>query len=71
MAITLKAARINKGYGQEEAAQLIGVSTDTLGNYERGKTYPDVPIIKRIEKVYEIKYDDINFLIEKYENIVK
>ncbi len=71
MPITLKSARINKGYGQDEAARLIGISTDTLSNYERGKTFPDVPVIKRIEKVYGIKYDDINFLTENYENIVK
>lgn len=61
MKLTLKALRMNKGYSQEEAAKLIGVSTDTLANYERGMTYPDVPIINKIEEVYETKYDDINF----------
>lgn len=71
MSITLKAARMNKGYDQNKASQLIGVSVDTLSNYERGKTFPDVPIIKRIEEVYDVKYDDINFLLEDYENIVK
>lgn len=63
MPITLKAARMNKGYDQETAAQLIGISSDTLSNYERGKTYPDVPIIKKMEEVYGIRYDDINFLL--------
>lgn len=63
MAITLKAARINKGYGQDEAAKLIGVSSDTLSNWERGITFPDVPKIRKIEIVYDIKYDNINFLI--------
>lgn len=71
MPITLKAARINKGYDQEKASQLIGISPDTLSNYERGKTFPDIPILKKIEEVYEIKYDDINFLLKDYENIVK
>lgn len=71
MPITLKAARMNKGYDQEKAAKLIGISADTLSNYERGKTFPDVPILKRIEEVYGIKYDDINFLLKDYENIVK
>ena len=61
MELTLKALRMNNGYSQEEAAKLIGVSTDTLANYERGMTYPDVPIINKIEEVYETKYDDINF----------
>lgn len=63
MPITLKAARINKGYGQDEAAKLIGISSDTLSNWERGVTFPDVPKIKRIEIVYDLKYDNINFLI--------
>ena len=63
MPITLKAARINKGYSQEDAAKAIGVSSDTLSNYERGKSYPDIPILKKIEELYEIKYEDIIFLI--------
>lgn len=71
MPITLKAARLNKGYDQNEAAKLIGISPDTLSNYERGKTFPDVPILKKIEEVYNVKYDDINFLLDNYENIVK
>ena len=61
MAITLKAARINKNLTQVEAAKLIGVSTDTLGNYERGISFPDVPIIKRLEEVYEVPYSDLIF----------
>lgn len=71
MTTTLKAARINKGYDQSSAAKLIGISSDTLSNYERGITYPDVPTIKKIEEVYEIKYDDIDFLLKNNENIVK
>lgn len=71
MPITLKAARLNKGYDQNEAAKLIGISPDTLSNYERGKTFPDIPILKKIEEVYDIKYDDINFLLDDYEKIVK
>ena len=70
MPLTLKAIRVNKGLSQEEASKLIGISKDTLCNYERGITFHDVPIIKKIEGVYETKYDDINFLIQKYENIV-
>lgn len=62
MKITLKAARTNKGLSQEEAAKLIGVGTDTLGNYERGITYPDIPTLKKIEEIYEVEYKDIIFL---------
>lgn len=62
MKVTLKAARINKGLTQEEAAKLIGVGIDTLGNYERGLTYPDIPILKKIEEVYNVEYSNIIFL---------
>lgn len=62
MAITLKAARVNKGLKQSEAAMLIGISLYTLQNYEAGKTFPDVPIIKKIEDVYGVRYADLIFL---------
>ena len=42
MKVSLKVARELKRYTQEEAAKLIGVSKDTLSNYERGKSYPDM-----------------------------
>ena len=62
MTITLRAARINKGLSQEEAAKLIGISESTLINYEKGRRFPDVPIIKKIEDTYGVEYREINFL---------
>ncbi len=64
MKITLKAARVSKGYTQKEAAKLIGIAVETLVNYEKGKTYPDVPILKKIEKVYGVEYNQLIFLPE-------
>ena len=61
MKLTLKALRINKGYTQEQAANLIGISVETLAKYEKGITYPDIPILKNIEEDYETTYDNINF----------
>lgn len=63
MSITLKSARVNKGLTQAKAAELIGITKDTLSNYERGKSYPDVPVIKKIETVYDVSYSDIKFLL--------
>ena len=60
--VTLKTARELKKLSQEEAAELIGVSVDTLSNYERGKTFPDVLTLKRIEEVYEVSYNQLIFL---------
>ena len=71
MGITLKSARVNKGLTQAQAAKLIGITVDTLSNYERGKSYPDVPIIKKIESVYDIPYSDLIFLPKDYGLTVK
>ncbi len=63
MAMTLKAARVNKGLTQKQAAALIGCAEDTLGNWERGVSFPDVPQLKRLEKVYGVPYSELIFLI--------
>lgn len=63
MAITLKAARVNVGLTQNEAAQKLGIATDTLRMYENGKTFPDVPTIKKIENLYHVSFNDIHFLL--------
>ena len=60
--ITLKAARVNKGFTQREAASLIGVDRGTLKNYEQGKSFPDVPVLRKIEEVYGVEYKDLIFL---------
>lgn len=62
MEITLKAARINAGLTQRQAADQIGVTVDTIGNWERGKSFPDAIQIKAIENAYLIAYDNIIFL---------
>lgn len=62
MRMTLKTARELAGLTQSEAAKRIGVSTDTLGNYERGKSYPDIPTLRKIENLYQVSYDQLIFL---------
>lgn len=60
--ITLKAARVNRGLTQDEAAKLLGVSVSTLQKYEAGKSFPNVPTINKMEQIYGIKYEHIIFL---------
>ena len=62
MKLTLKALRANNNMTQAEAAKAIGVSDFTWQNYEKGKTYPDVLIIKKSEKAFNVSYSDIIFL---------
>nr|WP_248004657.1 helix-turn-helix transcriptional regulator [Ruminococcus sp. 1001270H_150608_F2]DAN71724.1 MAG TPA: Helix-turn-helix XRE-family like protein [Caudoviricetes sp.] len=63
MAMTLKTARVAKNLTQVEAAKKIGISVDTLANYEVGKSYPNIPILKMIERVYGVEYKDLIFLV--------
>ncbi len=60
--LTMKAARVNKNLSQKESAKIIGVSKDTIGNWERGKSFPSAKYIPKLEKAYGIKYDNIIFL---------
>lgn len=60
--MTLKAARVNKGLTQKKAAKMLGISEYTLINYEKGKSSPDVHVLKKIEKLYEVPYHKIIFL---------
>lgn len=62
MAITLKAARVNAGLKQSEAAAKIGITPETLARWERGNTFPTVTQITKIEEIYGVSYADINFL---------
>ncbi len=61
MQYSLKAIRINKGETQEQSAKGIGISIETLANYEKGVTYPDIPTLKKIEQYYGVSYNDIDF----------
>lgn len=61
MQYSLRAIRVNKGETQEEASKAIGIRVETLANYEKGITYPDIPILKKIEKHYGVNYNDIDF----------
>lgn len=67
---TLRTARELSKLTQEEAAKKIGISTDTLGNYERGKSYPDVPVLRKIEETYSIPYEQLIFLPLDYDKTV-
>ena len=62
MRVNLKAARVNVGLTQVEAAKKIGVSPDVISNWERFISFPDVLQLPKIEEVYRVKYDDLIFL---------
>lgn len=61
MALTLKALRINAGLDQRTVAKELGVTPETIGSWENSKTFPNVPQITQLEKLYGVSYADINF----------
>ncbi len=63
MKISLKAARINQRYTQKQAAALLGISAETLISWEKGRTFPNIKAIEKIEKLYQITYDEIYFCV--------
>ena len=60
--MTLKAARVNAGFSQKEAAERLGVSNKTLCKWEKGISFPNAQQIKAICELYQVSYDNIIFL---------
>lgn len=61
MKISLAAARVNAGLYQREAAKRLGITPETLRNYERGKQVPNWTTVKKMEEIYGISADSIFF----------
>lgn len=62
MGFTLKALRVNKCMSQQQVAAVLDVTPDTISNWENAKSFPNVPQIDALLKLYEVSYDDIIFL---------
>lgn len=63
MAFHLKAARVNAKLTQKEAAKMLGISRNTLSNYEQYKTKPDIETSKKIAALYGLTVDNIIFFV--------
>lgn len=63
--LTLRAARTNAGYTQENAANLLNVNTCTLSNWERGVSMPKANQITAICDLYGVTFDTLIFLPNK------
>ncbi len=55
----LKKLRIAKNMTQEQAANALGVSTQTVSRWECNTTLPDVTILPEIAKLYCVTIDDL------------
>ena len=59
--LSLKAARVNKGLTQKEAANLLNVSNKTLCMWEKNASLPKADKIDAICELYGVQYDDVIF----------
>lgn len=74
----LKDARMHSGFTQERVAEEIGVSRQTISNWENEKSYPDIVSVIRLSDLYSISLDellkgDIKMMehLEESTNVVK
>lgn len=57
--ITLRAARVNRGMKQADAARSIGVSSRTIYNWETGKQFPPADKLLSLCDLYGVPMDNI------------
>ena len=55
----LKRFRVAKNLTQEQAAETLGVSTQTVSRWECNVTLPDVAILPKIAELYCVTIDDL------------
>lgn len=55
----LRRLRLEKGLTQEQLAQQLGVSAQSVSRWECGTTLPDVMLLPRIAGVYGVTVDDL------------
>ena len=69
--------RKKKGLSQEELAEKIGVSRQTISKWELGETSPDLKQSKELSKIFNVSLDELtdndirNVLVEKTSNTEK
>ena len=55
----LKQERNEAGYSQEVLAERIGVSRQTVSNWENNRSYPDIGSVLRLSDLYGISLDEL------------
>ena len=55
----LKDKRTAMGLSQEQLAEQLGMTRQTIANWEKGKTYPDISAVLRISDLYNVSLDEL------------
>ena len=59
IASKIKVARLGKNLTQEQVAEFLGVTRQTISNWENGKTYPDIINVIKMSEYYDISLDEL------------
>lgn len=59
IAENLKALRKEKALTQEEVAEILGVSAQSVSKWERGDTLPDITLLPALANFYRISVDEL------------
>jgi Predicted transcriptional regulators len=57
--LKIKNARIKANFTQEQVADTLGVSRQTISNWENEKTYPDIVSVVKMSELYEVSLDHL------------
>ena len=55
----IKNARVEANLTQEQAAEALGVSRQTISNWENEKTYPDIVSVVKMSDLYHVSLDHL------------
>ena len=55
----LQELRKNKGFTQEELAEILYVSRTAISKWESGRGYPNIESLKELSKFFEVSIDDL------------
>lgn len=55
----IKTARVEAGLTQEKSAEILGVSRQTVSNWENEKSYPDIVSVIKMSDFYNVSLDKL------------
>lgn len=56
---SLASARKKSGYSQEELAEKLGISRQSVSKWELDETIPDIFQVKKMAKIFNLKIDEL------------
>lgn len=66
--ISLAAARVNANLTQRDVSKLMGVTTNTIVNWEAGRSEPSVSQARELSELYNMPLDNIKIFLNKKSN---